>query len=86
MVPQKILDFARNSSEAPVLVCIHGGGYTIGSKDEYGPPGGLLARVSNSVVFVSLNYCLGAFGFISGPTLQVDGVANTGLLDQRLGL
>lgn len=69
-----------------MLIWIHGGGYTIGSKDQYGPPAGLLSRASNGIVFVSLNYRLGAFGFISGPTLQADGVANAGLLDQRLAL
>lgn len=33
-----------------------------------------------------MNYRLGAFGWLSGPTLQADGTANAGLLDQRLAL
>lgn len=33
-----------------------------------------------------MNYRLGAFGWSSGPTLQEDGDANAGLLDQRLAL
>jgi len=33
-----------------------------------------------------MNYRLGAFGWLSGPSLQADGDANAGLLDQRLAL
>lgn len=33
-----------------------------------------------------MNYRLGAFGFLSGPSLQEDGTANAGLYDQRLAL
>ena len=36
--------------------------------------------------YVSINYRLGAFGWLSGPTLQADGVANAGLRDQRFAL
>ena len=36
--------------------------------------------------YVSLNYRLGVFGWLSGPTLQANGVANVGFLDQRLAL
>jgi len=38
------------------------------------------------VIFVSLNYRLGAFGWLSGPTFQEDGEANAGLWDQRFAL
>ena len=33
-----------------------------------------------------MNYRLGAFGWLSGPTLQADGTANAGLHDQRFAL
>lgn len=33
-----------------------------------------------------MNYRLGAFGWLSGPTFQQDGAANAGLLDQRFAL
>lgn len=34
-----------------------------------------------------MNYRLGAFGFLAGPTLQAEGgVSNAGLYDQRLAL
>lgn len=36
--------------------------------------------------FVALNYRLGAFGWLSGPTFQKNGTANAGLYDQRLAL
>lgn len=34
-------------------------------------------------IFVSINYRLGAFGFLSGPAVSQDGDQNAGLLDQR---
>lgn len=34
-------------------------------------------------IFVSINYRLGAFGFLSGPAVVQDGDQNAGLLDQR---
>ena len=64
--------------------------YTAGAKDGSGNPAGLLARSENNgadgVIYVSMNYRLGAFGFLSGPTLQENGTANVGLYDQRLAL
>jgi carboxylesterase type B len=41
---------------------------------------------SDGAIWVAMNYRLGAFGFLSGPTLQQNGTANAGLLDQRLAL
>lgn len=41
----------------------------------------------NGVIFVDLNYRLGALGWLAGPTLQAaGGVSNAGLYDQRLAL
>ena len=79
----------RRSTGAPVLVWIYGGGYTAGDKSPYNPAGLIKASQqtdAHGVIFVSLNYRLGAFGWLSGPTLQSDGVANAGLYDQRLAL
>lgn len=93
VVPQNILKSASNStsltSGAPVLVWIYGGGYVAGDKSEYSPAGLIQASQINrteGIIFVSFNYRLGAFGFLSGPTLQSDGTANAGLYDQRLAL
>ena len=93
VVPQTVFQGASNStnkaSGAPVLVWIYGGGYTAGEKSAYSAAGLIKASQASStegVIFVSLNYRLGAFGWLSGPTLQSDGEANAGLYDQRLAL
>ena len=68
---------------------IYGGGYTFGEKSAYNAAGLIEASYATSkegIIFVSLNYRLGAFGWLSGPTFQADGVANAGLYDQRLAL
>lgn len=89
-VPQQILESAGMGYGAPVLVWIFGGGYTAGDKAAFNPAGLLAAsgNVSNGeVVYVAINYRLGAFGFLSGPTMQADGgVANAAFLDQRMAL
>ncbi|KAF1810853.1 acetylcholinesterase precursor [Eremomyces bilateralis CBS 781.70] len=88
LVPKKAWDGRYGQKKAPVLVWIYGGGYTVGEKSSFlGSPVGLLERAENDLVFVSMNYRVGAFGFLSGPTFQADGgTANAGLLDQRLAL
>lgn len=93
LVPKKIFDKRqgnKKSKGAPVLVWIYGGGYTAGSKEGSGDPAGLILRSQNNnsdgVIYVSMNYRLGAFGFLAGPTFQQDGTANAGLYDQRLAL
>ena len=53
------------SQSKPVMVWIHGGGYTTGSKNGY--LGATLAK-KGDIVFVAINYRLGIFGFLSnGP-------------------
>ncbi|NOT27647.1 MAG: carboxylesterase family protein [Acidobacteria bacterium] len=72
----------------PVMVWIHGGGFTAGSVTLPRVDGTNLAR--RGVVVVSLNYRLGALGFLAHPALsresehQVSG--NYGLLDQIAAL
>lgn len=62
----------------------------MGSKTSGYDPRNLLRRSqtnsSGGIVYVALNYRLGAFGFLAGSTLQADGTANAGLHDQRLAL
>ncbi|KAF6235654.1 hypothetical protein HO173_006337 [Letharia columbiana] len=93
VVPQNILKSASNSmnltSGAPVLVWIYGGGYTAGDKSAHSPAGLIRASQVNDtqgIIFVAMNYRLGALGWLAGPTLQSDGTANAGLYDQRLAL
>ncbi|MEA9984911.1 carboxylesterase/lipase family protein [Subtercola sp. RTI3] len=47
----------------PVMVFIHGGAYSVGSSSEVPRNGDTLARDGN-VVYVSINYRLGALGFL----------------------
>ena len=69
----------------PVLVWIHGGGYTQG--DGRGFDGTKLAQ--EGVVVVTINYRLGALGFLAHPALasQPGGPAgNYGFMDQQAAL
>jgi carboxylesterase type B len=91
VVPQQLFKKKpKKNGGAPVLVWIYGGGYTAGSKADGYNPAGLLARSQDGeddgVIYVSLNYRLGAFGWLSGPTFQEDGTPNAGLHDQRFAL
>ena len=65
----------------PVLVWIHGGGFFTGASSEGIYNGTNFARTKNAVL-VSLNYRLGALGFLPSET----GTGNFGLRDQNLGL
>ncbi|KAJ4365578.1 hypothetical protein N0V83_008198 [Neocucurbitaria cava] len=88
-VPEDILSKAGKGYGAPVLVWIYGGGYTGGNKNYN--PAGLLAASGNAsngdVIYVSMNYRLGALGWQAGPSYQAEGgVSNLGLYDQRFAL
>lgn len=72
----------------PVLVWIHGGGFETGSGSEPMYDGASLA-LRGDVVVVTLNYRLGALGFLAHPGLadpESGAVGNWGLLDQIAGL
>ncbi|MGW8063457.1 carboxylesterase/lipase family protein [Streptomyces ziwulingensis] len=77
----------RSLRHRPVMVWMHGGGFTIGSGTFY--DGGELAA-RGDVVVVTLNYRLGAFGYLAHPGLageSAEGVSgNYGLLDQQAAL
>ncbi|OCL04861.1 alpha/beta-hydrolase [Glonium stellatum] len=89
-VPRQVFESAGLGYGAPVLVWIYGGGYTLGEKASYNPAGLLSAsgNVSNGeIIYVAMNYRLGGFGWLSGPSFQAEGgAANAGLLDQRFAL
>ncbi|KAG8165240.1 hypothetical protein KVR01_005515 [Diaporthe batatas] len=73
------------SDSLPVIVMIHGGGYTLGGAQS--SPGDAMVHASNgSVIYVSIQYRLGIHGFLGGSQIANDGVRNAGLLDQRAAL
>lgn len=75
-------------TKQPVMVWIHGGGHQFGSSDfSYYQANGL---VEKDVVLVTINYRLGAFGYMAHPALSAadpNGVSgNYGTLDQIAAL
>jgi para-nitrobenzyl esterase len=70
----------------PVMVYIHGGAFLTGESDDYGPRR-LLGR---DVVVVTINYRLGALGFMANSALAAESPegssGNYGLLDQQEAL
>jgi para-nitrobenzyl esterase len=79
---------ADRAAQLPVLVWLHGGGFTGGSGSDLRCDGERLA--SEGAVVVTLNYRSGLFGFLAHPGLSresTDGVSgNYGLLDQLAAL
>ncbi|MGW4213150.1 carboxylesterase/lipase family protein [Lentzea sp. NPDC004789] len=69
-----------NATNRPVLVWLHGGGFTSGAGSDYGMD--QLAR--NGSVVVTINYRLGAFGYFGFPGLEGSGAF--GLKDQQKAL
>lgn len=75
---------ADSDAKKPVMVWIHGGANAFGASDEYDPTP-LVTR--GDVVVVTLNYRLGALGFLTHPALRAaGGGANYGVQDQQLAL
>lgn len=72
----------RNNGSAPVLVWLYGGAFVTGGTAVPWYDGTSFAR-RHGIVFVSLNYRLGALGFLSHPEL---GPGNAGLHDQFTAL
>ncbi|HLI15537.1 MAG TPA: carboxylesterase family protein [Acidimicrobiales bacterium] len=70
----------------PVLVFVHGGAFLAGSGSSALYRGAALAALG--AVVVTINYRLGALGFLAHPALATDGgcVANWGLYDQLAAL
>ena len=74
----------RNEVKRPAMVWIHGGGFTQGSGHRQGYDGTQLAK--RGVVLVSINYRLGALGFMAHPALSAESPhgssGNYAILDQ----
>jgi para-nitrobenzyl esterase len=69
----------------PVMVWIHGGAFVGGESDDYDPAG----LVADGVIVVTINYRLGALGFLAHPALAARPGGPTGdygLMDQQAAL
>ncbi len=80
---------AKSANERrPVMVMIYGGGFVIGSSSVRIEDGAPLAN--KGIVYVSMNYRVGALGFLAHPELTKESVhhssGNYGLLDQLAAL
>ncbi|PXA92441.1 carboxylesterase [Nostoc sp. 3335mG] len=78
----------KDAARAPVMLWIHGGSLTGGAGSEAYYDGAKLA--ARGIVVVSINYRLGALGYLAHPELSAespDGISgNYGLLDQITAL
>jgi len=75
---------AAGADKRPVMVWIHGGGFVNGSGDLYNARW-LAAR--GQIIVVTINYRLGALGFLAHPSLGPPGeLGNYGLADQQAAL
>ena len=84
------LTVITGNTQVPVVVWIYGGAYLFGSKDQFDlsklplySGQGVLQATTGSAIFVAGNYRLGAFGWLGGSYMKVNGVPNVGLYDQR---
>lgn len=80
----------------PVMFWMHGGALVVGESDDYNPE----HLVEQGVVVVTINYRLGALGFLAHPALSAEAVdpdtdndldhapssGNYGIMDQQLAL
>jgi para-nitrobenzyl esterase len=71
----------------PVMVWIHGGGLFVGESDDYDPS---RLVIEGNVIVVTINYRLGALGFLAHPALSAETrdhiSGNYGLMDQQFAL
>jgi para-nitrobenzyl esterase len=78
----------KSNAKLPVMVWIHGGGFTGGSGTVPLYDGEAMAR--KGVVFVTINYRLGLFGFLAHAELSAENAGkvsgNYGILDQIAAL
>lgn len=78
----------KGGEQYPVLVWIHGGGFTGGAASCAVYDGAEMAK--RGIIFVSINYRLGIFGFLSHPELtegsDKHSSGNLGIMDQVAAL
>ncbi|MGJ4943667.1 carboxylesterase/lipase family protein [Bradyrhizobium sp. HKCCYLS1011] len=78
-------DFGGDDA-SPVMLWIHGGGLTVGESNEYDA----VKLVQRGVIVVTINYRLGALGFLAHPALTAESPehssGNYGIQDQQAAL
>ncbi|KAI8900233.1 Alpha/Beta hydrolase protein [Globomyces pollinis-pini] len=72
----------RNAKNLPVIVYVFGGSFTSGYASNPLYDGRSIIKQAPDVVIVTINYRLGALGFMAGVELAKEGSLNVGLLDQ----
>ncbi|XP_076059226.1 esterase E4-like isoform X3 [Oratosquilla oratoria] len=77
---QKTWTVGQPTGGLPVMVFIHGGGFTCGTSLDYEP----YVFLNEDVVLVTIHYRLGVFGFLSTEDSVIPG--NFGLKDQKEAL
>ncbi|KAF8637278.1 hypothetical protein AX17_002931 [Amanita inopinata Kibby_2008] len=77
-----------NDKKLPVVVFFHGGSFEMSGSSTYDGSNIIKRSVEKGepIVYVSLNYRLGGFGFLGGDVVKEAGLGNLGLRDQRLAL
>jgi para-nitrobenzyl esterase len=66
----------------PVWIFMHGGGLVTGAGAQYDPS---ILVSTHKIIVVTINYRLGALGWLAHPALDDNGIAgNYGLMDQQL--
>jgi para-nitrobenzyl esterase len=78
-------DRGRQQRNLPVMVWIHGGALVTGESDDYDPTD----LVRHGAIVVTINYRLGALGFLATSSLaaeQAGHAGNYGLMDQQAAL
>ena len=78
------------SAAIPVMVWIYGGGFVNGGTARYSATDNGMASAKRGVIFVTLNYRLGRFGFFAHPALTAENpkgpLGNYGFMDQIAAL
>ena len=72
------------SVNLPVLLSIHGGGYTLGNGANAAAGSSFVNRCDGGMIFVTIQHRLGGYGFLSSDAIEEDGAPNAGLLDVRV--
>lgn len=76
---------ATPATKLPVMVWIHGGALVVGESEGYDPT----RLVRDGAIVVTINYRLGALGFLAHPALSGEGSGSSGdygLMDQQAAL